>query len=123
MGDINSADFDLVCTTSEVGRSLTRKVVVETLDSTWGSPTTSTYTTNAVIGIVIPVRDEDIIELQGRVKSGDAKGFFPQATTMSNDNIVIDTSPTTSTYRVEGLVTLNAGVEEVFKKCLLIKIE
>jgi len=123
MGDINSDEFDIICSTSEMGRSLTRKVVVETIDSTWGSPTTSTYTTNAIIGIVIPVRDEDIIELQGRVKTGDAKGLFTEATTMSNDNIIIDTSPTTSTYRVEGLVTLNAGVEEVFQKCILVKIE
>ena len=123
MGDINSDDFDIICSTSEMGRSLTRMVVVETIDSTWGSPTTSTYTTNAVIGIVIPVNDKDIIELQGRVKSGDSKGFFTKDTTMSNDNIIIDTSPTTSTYRVENLVTLNAGVEEAFKKCILVKLE
>jgi len=123
MGDINSDDFDIICSTSEVGRELTRVVVVETIDSTWGSPTTSSMTTNSVIGVVIPVKDEDVIELQGRVKTGDAKGFFAKDTTMSNDNIIIDTSPTTSTYRVENLVTLNAGTEEVFKKCLLIKIE
>lgn len=123
MGDIDSSDFDLICTTSEMGRELTRQVVIETLDSTWGSPTTSTFTTNAVVGIVIPMRDEDIIELQGRVKSGDSKGFFTQATTMNNDNIIIDTSPITSTYRVENLVTLNAGVDEIFQKCLLIKLE
>jgi len=122
MGDIDGTDFDLICSTSEVGRSLVRQVVVETIDSTWGSPTTSTYTTSAVVGIVIPMRDQDIIELQGRVKSGDAKGFFTESTTMSNDDIIIDTSPGTSTYRVENLVVLNAGTDEVFKKCLLIKI-
>ena len=41
---------------------------------------------------------------------------------MSNDDIIIDISPGTSTYRVENLVTLNAGTEEVFQKCLLIRI-
>ena len=123
MGEINDTDFDIICTTSELGRSLTRKVVVETIDSTWGSPTTSTFTTGSVIGVVIPVNANDIIELQGRVKSGDARGYFTQATTMSNDNIIIDTSPTTSTFRVENLVTLNAGVENVFQKCILVKIE
>jgi len=123
MGDIDSSDFDLICTTSELGRSLTRNVVVETIDSTWGSPTTSSITTSSVIGIVIPINDKDIVELQGRVKTGDAKGFFTKNTTMSNDDIIIDTSPTTSTYRVENLVTLNAGTENMFKKCILVKIE
>ena len=123
MGDIDSSDFDLICTTSELGRSLTRMVVTETIDTTWGSPTTDSNVTSSVIGIVIPVKDEDIIELQGRVKSGDAKGLFTIATTMNNDDIIIDTSPITSTYRVENLVTLNAGTNEVFKKCMLIKLE
>ena len=122
MSDIDGTDFDLICSTSEVGRVLTRQVVVETIDSTWGSPTTSTFTTSAVVGIVIPVMDKDIIEMQGRVKSGDAKGFFTESTTMTNDNIIIDVSPGVSTYRVENLVTLNAGTSEVFQKCLLIKI-
>ena len=122
MSDIDGTDFDLICSTSEMGRVLERRIVVETIDSTWGSPTTSTYTSSAVVGIVIPVKSEDIIELQGRVKLGDAKGFFTESTTMTNDNLIVDISPTISNYRVENLVTLNAGTSEVFQKCLLIKI-
>ena len=122
MGDIDSSDFDLICTTSELARSLTRKVVTETIDSTWGSPTTYSETTNAVLGIIIPMNDKDVIELQGRVKIGDAKGFFKQAETMNNDDIIIDTSPTDITYRVENLRVMNAGTENIFQKCLLIKI-
>ena len=123
MGDIDSTDFDLICTTSEVGRGLIRSVVTETLDSTWNSPTTSSASTSSVIGIVIPVNDKDVIELQGRAKSGDARAYFKQDTTMNNDDIIIDTSPTTSTYRVENIRIMNAGSEEVFKKCILVKIE
>lgn len=120
MGMIDSSDFDVICTTAEVGRSLTRNVVIETIDATWGSPTTSSVTTSTVIGIVVPVRDNDIIELQGRVKTGDARGFFTSGTTMSNDDIIVDTS---ATYRVENLVVMNAGSNDVFKKCLLIRID
>ena len=123
MGDVDSSDFDLICTTAEIGRSLTRAVVVETIDSTWGSPTTSTYTTSAIIGIIIPVNDKDIIELQGKVNSGDARGYFKQDTTMNNDDLVIDTSPTTSTYRVENIRVMNMGSNNIFKKCILVKVE
>ena len=120
MGEIDGSDFDLICTTSEIGRSLTRKVVTETIDSTWGSPTTSSETTSSVIGIVIPVNDKDIIELQGRVKTGDAKGFFTSDTTMSNDNLIVDGS---IIYRVENIRTMNAGSNSVFKKCILVRLE
>ena len=119
MGDIDSSDFDLICTTSEVGRTLTRRVVTETVDSTWGSVTSSSNANTSVVGIVIPVRDEDIVELQGVVKSGDARGYFKQDETMNNDDLIIDGS---ITYRVENIVTMNAGSNNVFKKCLLIRI-
>ena len=33
MGDIDSSDFDLICTTSELGRTVTRRVVTEIVDS------------------------------------------------------------------------------------------
>ncbi len=119
MGDIDSSDFDLICTTSEVGRSLTRRVVTETVDSTWGSVTASSNADTTVVGIIIPVMDEDIVELQGVVKSGDAKGVFKQDETMNNNNLIIDGS---ITYRVKNIRTINAGTNNVFKKCLLIRI-
>ncbi len=122
MGEIDSSDFDLICTTSEIGRSLTRVVPTDTIDSTWGSPTASTSTSNAVIGIVIPVSDKDLLELQGMVSSGDARGYFTKDTTMGNKDLVVDTSPTTSTYRVENIRVMNAGSNNVFKKCILVKI-
>jgi len=119
MGDIDSADFDVICTTSEMGRSLTRSVIVETIDATWGSPTTSGETTSSVIGVVIPVNGKDIIELQGRIKTGDARCYFTVDTTMSNDDLIADGS---DNYRVENIRIMNAGSNNVFKKCLLIRI-
>lgn len=120
MGDIDSADFDVICTTSEMGRSLTRSVIVETIDATWGSPTTSGETTSSVIGVVIPVNGKDIIELQGRIKTGDARCLFTVDTTMANDNIIVDGS---NNYRVENLRVMNAGENDVFQKCLLIRMD
>ena len=119
MGEINDTDFDIICTTSELAKSLVRRIVVETIDSTWGSPTTSSLTTSSVVGIIIPVNDKDVLELQGNIKIGDAKGFFRTDTTMSNDDIIIDTS---DEYRVENLKTMNAGSNNVFKKCKLIRL-
>jgi len=119
MGDIDSTDFDNICTTSELGRSVTRKVITDTIDSTWGSVTTYSESTSSVIGIIIPVNNKDIIELQGRIKKGDARGYFTQETTMSNDNLIVDGS---TEYRVENLRTMNAGSNSVFKKCILIRL-
>ena len=119
MGEISDTEFDIICSTSEIGKSLVRKVVVETIDSTWGSPTTSTYSTSSMIGIIIPMNDKDIIELQGRVKLGDAKGFFKTDTTLNNDDIIIDNS---DEFRIENLRIMNAGSNDVFKKCQLIRL-
>ena len=119
MGDIDDSDFDVICTTNELGRNLTRRVATETVDSKWGSPTATSNADTSVVGIVIPVNDEDIIKLQGRVKSGDARCYFKQDETMNNDNLIIDGSVT---YRVENIRTMNAGSNSVFKKCLLIRI-
>lgn len=119
MGDIDSSDFDLICSTDERGRTVTRKVVTEVIDSEWGSPTSSSNTTSSIVAIIIPVNDKDILELQGRVKTGDMRGLFKVSQTMNNDDIIIDNS---IPYRVENLVTMNEGVNDIFQKCLLIRI-
>ena len=121
MGEISDTEFDIICSTSEIGKSLVRKVVVETIDSTWGSPTTSTYSTSSMIGIIIPMNDKDIIELQGRVKSGDMKGFFKKDSTLNNDDIIIELNGTDE-YRVENIRIMNAGTNDVFQKCILVRI-
>jgi len=121
MGQIDSTDFDKICSTSELARLMTRSVVTETVDSSWGTVTASTTTDTASVPIIfIPVNEKDIQELQGVVKSGDARGYCKAAQTMTNDNLLVDAS--LGTYRVENLRSINAGTNIVFKKFLLKKI-
>lgn len=121
MGQIDSTDFDKACSTSELARLVTRRVVTDTVATGWGTvtATTNSDTTN-VPCIFVPVNDLDILQLSGIVKSGDAKGLFKASQTMNNDDLIIDT--TYGTYRVENVRSINAGTNIVFKKCLLIKI-
>ncbi len=119
MGDIDSSDFDVICTTAELGRSVTRTVNTDTIDSTWGSVTTYSQSTSSVIAIIVPVNDKDIVELQGRVKKGDCRGYFTQGTTMNNDDLITDGS---TDYRVENLRVMNAGSNSIFQKCVLIRL-
>lgn len=114
---IDNRDFLKVI--SEIGADGTLTTATVTIDTDWGSPNSVSTSVETIAFVFKVASSNHPLVKQGRIKEGDAVGYFKTTDTIADgQKIEVNSVP----YRIK-MLRNSSIVESIFQKALLVKIQ